>query len=312
MAEQPRVIVLGSINTDLVIRVPHLPRRGETVIGGSFFSSLGGKGANQAVAAARAGRGFVAFVSAVGDDDFGRRALAALGQEQLQLDHVEIYQQHSTGVAMIQVDEQGANCIAVDSGANSAVSINQIDRIAAEVFADAKVFLASLEVPLATVQRGLERAKAAGLTTILNPAPVSDPAAIAGLMPLVDVLTPNEVEAAALAGMSISDVNSAQQAAVRMLAAGWRNVIITLGEQGIMIASAEGTRHLPALVVQAVDTTAAGDAFNGALAVARAEGHDMDAAAHFASAAAAISVTSAGAIGSLPTRFHIERFLGDR
>jgi ribokinase len=302
----PQVIVLGSINTDLCIKTARLPKPGETVIGGTFFSVLGGKGANQGVAAARAGLSPVVFLSALGEDDAGRQALATLRQENLLLDYVCITQEHATGVAMIAIDDAGQNSIAVASGANAWLSPEQIDRVPDHVFKSAKVFLASLEVPLETVRRGLERAKSAGLFTILNPAPATDIEGIAALAPLVDLVTPNELEATALSGVNCVDPTRAETAAAVLHGRGWRSVIITLGEQGAVIDGSGVSSHIPAFLVEPLDATAAGDAFNGALAVALAEGQSLATAARFASAAAALSVTKAGAIPSLSQRRQIE------
>ena len=301
---QPRIIVVGSVNTDLVIRVPRLPRAGETVLGGEFFQAAGGKGANQAVAAARVARDPVALVAAVGDDAFGRQSLDTLRRENLSLDAVKVMLGMASGVAQIVVDAQGENTIAVASGANAALSPDDIDALPHELFGNARVFLASLEVPLATVARGLERAKQAELITVLNPAPAGALRDRLELLELVDVLTPNQIEAAELVGGDEPPADTLSIAR-RLRQLGARDCIITLGAEGCLVVG-DNVEHVPALKVIAVDTTAAGDAFNGALAVALVEGRGLTEAARWANRAAAVAVTRAGAQPSLPTRAEID------
>ena len=304
------MIVLGSTNTDLVIRGSRLPSAGETVLGGRFFQAAGGKGANQAVAAARAGSAPVAFLGAVGDDEFGRQSLAGLKAENIDCQFVRVIPGASSGVALILVDARGENLISVASGANLLLTKHDVANPPDELFSAGRVFLASLEVPLLVVEAGLRRAKGAGLTTLLNPAPVSDAAAVRGLLPLVDVLTPNATEASLLAGLPVNSPHAAAAAAKELLAAGCRTVIVTLGAQGLLFATQNGIeRHLPAFRVSAVDTTAAGDCFSGVLAAALESGAELPAAIRFAAAAAALSVTVAGAQPSLPRRAEIEAFL---
>jgi ribokinase len=279
-----------------------------TTLGHTFFQAAGGKGANQAVAAARAGRSRVVFIAAVGDDAFGRSSLDSLCRDHLLLDYVVIIPNCSSGVALILVDDVGENSIAVVPGANGQLSPDHVDRVPDEVFGSANVFLASLETPLATVQRGLERARAGGLTTILNPAPIASRDGILKLLPLVDVLTPNEHEASELLDRHV-DAWSAAEAARDLVNLGCRNAVITLGSAGAVWASADDAWHCPAFAVTPVDTTAAGDALSGALAVALAEGSRPRAALRFASAAAAVAVTRAGAQPSLARREEIEELL---
>lgn len=308
----PRVIVLGSVNTDLVIRGPRLPRPGETVLGGVFYQAAGGKGANQAVAAARAARAPVALIAAVGDDGLGRAALEGFARENLHTAHVRVVPGGASGVALILVDETGENAISVASGANAVLRPEDVDAVPDELWSAARVFLTCLESPIDTVVRGLERAKRAGLTTILNPAPADVSICCEQVLRLVDILTPNEGEAALLTGMPVSDEVSAVAAARRLQAYGCGAVIVTRGPAGCVIVTdrfaTDGVVSQPACPVQAVDTTAAGDAFNGALAVALSEGEPLVAAARFASHAAAISVTRQGAQPSLPVRGEIDRF----
>jgi ribokinase len=297
------IIVLGSINMDLVVRVERMPQPGETVLGGRFSTNLGGKGANQAVAAARAASSQVTLVAAVGDDAHGREALATLGCEpRLSLDYVKAIAGEATGVALITVDAAGENMIGVASGANARLTPDDIDRLPERMWRESLVFLACLEVPLASVRRGLQRAKEFDVLTILNPAPAISGAA--DLLLLADIATPNEIEAAALVGETNAAIDAALLAR-RLQAAGAKDVIVTCGAAGCMAVSRDVTL-VPARPVTAVDTTAAGDAFNGALAAALAEGRELADAARFANRAAAISVTRPGAIPSLPTRVEID------
>jgi ribokinase len=308
----PKIVVLGSVNIDLVIRAPRLPSPGETVLGGRFFEANGGKGANQAVAAAHAARGPVAFVAAVGDDRYGQQSLDNFRREGLLCEHLRVVPGEATGVALILVDAEAENMIAVASGANAHLSIADVDRLPDAWFAPGGVFLACLESPLPTVRHALARARVSGMTTILNPAPASGPLP-ADVLELVDVLTPNEHEAAALSGQSVTDHRSAVAAARRLQQFGCRQVIVTRGSAGctVLSESTDGEQNgdaveLPALAVQPVDTTAAGDAFNGALAVRLSEGASLVEAARWASVAAAISVTRPGAQPSLPKRDEID------
>jgi ribokinase len=304
------IIVLGSINTDLVVRSAKLPVPGETVIGGEFYQAAGGKGANQAVAAARGALAPVTLIGAVGDDDHGRAALVGFRAENLSCEYLKVVPGEASGVALILVDESGQNLISVASGANARLLPADVDAIPDEVFRHAKVFLTCLETPLATVVQGLRRAKQAGLITILNPAPASREVIDAGLLAWVDVLTPNAGEAALLAGLELGGADAEDEAtslrAARVLQQfGCRQVIVTLGSRGCLIVD-ENVQHVPGRAVKAVDATAAGDAFNGALAVALAEGRTLVEAANWANRAAAISVTRRGAQPSLPYRNEID------
>lgn len=308
-----KTIVLGSVNVDLVIRGERLPAPGETVLGGDYFQAAGGKGANQAVAAARAARGGVKFVAAVGDDSFGSDALAGFVREGIDTDEVCRVHGHATGIALILVDSQGQNMISVASGANSALSCADVDAISDDAFATASVFLASLETPIATVRRGLERARQHGLITILNPAPANREILCDGFLELVDILTPNETELEILTARSSASktdqhASPFEQQALELRALGCRTVIATLGANGCLVVGSTIVR-VQAFPVTAVDATAAGDAFNGALAARLAEGADLSLAVRFASAAAALSVTRPGAQPSLPIRTEIDQLL---
>jgi ribokinase len=299
------VVALGSINTDLVIKGPRLPQPGETVLGGQFYQAAGGKGANQAVAAARAGREPVTFLAAVGDDDYGRAARERLSREAIRCDWIKTVPGQPSGVALIMVDAAGQNCISVASGANLHLLPEDITAVPEEVFRTARVFLACLESPLETVLCGLQRAKHAGLTTILNPAPAAAGLRNSSVFQHVDILTPNEPEAGMLTGTEVTDRKTAVRAGRILQQMGCPRSIVTLGSKGCLAVDEE-TTFVEARPVRAADSTAAGDAFNGSLAVALAEGRSLVEAARWAAVAAAISVTRPGAQPSLPTRAEIE------
>jgi ribokinase len=312
MTDSASILVVGSINTDLVILGDRLPSAGETVVGGEFYRCAGGKGANQAVAAARVSTRGVAFIAAVGDDPFGVEALNGLRQEALNCNHVRVFPGQASGVALILVDAQGQNMISVAPGANSRLSEEFIDHLPDSLFKGARILLASLEVPFAAVCAALKRARQHGLTTILNPAPVDSALLDPAVFSLVDVLTPNETEAAALTpGLPCDGLNQLDCAAHRAQAIRRRGcgaVVVTLGSEGACVVD-RAVRHIPGHRVDAVDATAAGDALNGALAAALAEGASLFDAARFANAAAAQSVTRRGAQPSLPSRVQIEQLL---
>jgi len=298
-----KVVVVGSTNTDMTVRVPRLPAPGETVSGGDFRVTGGGKGANQAVAAARAGAPVV-FVTALGTDDIGDRAFDSLTAEGIDLRFVRRVPDAASGIALILVDDAGENVIAVAAGANSALRPEDLQPIETLVQAG-DVVLVQLEIPQPTVEAAVSLAQRRGGVLILNPAPAR-PLSRA-LLAAVSVLTPNEHEAAALA-----DVAGAADP-VRLAAAlherGAADVLVTLGSAGVLVSTAAGVVRVPAFRVDAVDTTAAGDIFNGALAVALIEGRALPEAARFASAAAAISVTRPGARASAPHRAEIDAWL---
>lgn len=308
MLDAPPVIVLGSINLDLTVRGPRLPAAGETVLGGSFYQAAGGKGANQAVAAARAAETPVTFVAAVGDDLFGQQMRAQLQAERLDCALLKTVAGQPTGVALILVDAAGQNCISVAGGANLHLTPADIDALPDSVFRAARVFLASCEIPLDTVRHALHRAKQAGLTTILNPAPAHLDVLQRDLLRDVDVLTPNLAEAALLTGWPQTQCQADPAAAAQQLIdLGCRAVVMTLESAGCLVQEAKrAAMRIAGHPVQAVDTTAAGDAFNGALAVALAELGDLERAAAWANAAGALSVTRRGAQPSLPTRREID------
>ena len=296
-----RVLVIGSSNTDLVVQTPHLPGPGETVIGGDLVEFAGGKGANQAVAAARAG-GEVTFVAAVGADDFGDRALLNYQEEGIDTAFICRIEDAPTGMALIVVDEQGENQIAVAPGANEHLTPAGIDAADAAI-RQAEIVLLQLEIPVDTVAAAIARARAYGRRIVLNPAPAK--LLPAELLAQVDVLTPNRSEAAALAGVEVIGNADVEQAALLLLEQGVRNVIVTMGADGAFVATTSFQSWIEGFSVQAVDTTGAGDVFNGALAVALADGADVREAVLFANAAAALSVTRPGAQAAAPRREEI-------
>ena len=292
------VVVLGSVNTDLVLRCSQLPIPGQTVRGHGFQSLPGGKGANQAVAAARLGAS-VSFIGCVGDDEFGRNARQVFAEEGIATEHLHSVAGVGTGIAMIMVDDAGQNCIALAAGANAALSMAHVDAASAAIEA-AGLLICQLECPLPVVQHGIALAHAAGVPVLLNPAPMQ--ALPPELLAQVDVLVPNETEAAALIGLPPGAAFDAAAAAVRLRELGPTTVIVTLGAHGVQLASDGISVHLDAPVVQAVDTTGAGDTFIGAYAAAWCEGASLTAAIEYAQQAAAISVTKAGALAAMPRR----------
>lgn len=302
-----RIVVLGSVNTDMVIRSPRLPAPGETVLGGEFYQALGGKGANQAVAAARLSKTVVSYIGAVGDDDPGRAALQQLQDESLICEQVRVIEGHATGMALILVDATGQNLISVAPGANAHLTPAHLDGLPPAQLTSCEVFLASLETPLETVVRGLTIARQCGATTILNPAPARP--LPDDVLRLVDVLTPNESEARILASDPADPDGgrqlTAREAAGRLRERGCGAVIVTLGAAGCLVADGELV-GIPGRAVTAVDATAAGDAFNGALSVALSEGRPLRDAARWANVAASISVTRRGAQPSLPRRGEVD------
>lgn len=302
---KPRLVVVGSSNTDMIVRVDHLPRPGETVLGGRFCMAAGGKGANQAVAAARAGARVV-FVSRLGRDAFGDQALAGFRRDGLNVRHVLRDQRDPSGTALICVGSDGQNSIAVAPGANAKLSRADVHRARATI-RGASGLLLQLETPLATVELAAEIAAAAGVPVTLNPAPACP--LPTSLLRLVSVLTPNESETEALTGIPLRSDAAIVDAAGALLAHGPRIVVITLGARGAFVASGSGHEFVPGFRVKVVDSTAAGDVFNGALTVALAEGQSLGHAVRFANAAAALSVTRLGAQPSAPTRASIDRWL---
>lgn len=296
-----KIVVVGSSNTDMVVKATKLPAPGETVIGGEFLMNAGGKGANQAVAAARLG-GEVVFICKVGNDIFGSQAIEGFKKENINTEFVSVDVDAPSGVALINVDAKGENSITVASGANGKLSRTDIDN-AESCFSTGNILLVQLETPLETVEYTIKKAKQAGMTTILNPAPatkLSDE-----IFKYLDFITPNETEAELLTGIKVTDEPSANQAAEILQAKGVKSVIITLGSKGAFVLSDDFSGHIETSKVEAIDSTAAGDCFNGALAVAISEGKFIQDAVKLACRAASISVTRMGAQASMPTAFEL-------
>jgi ribokinase len=302
---RPPVLVVGSSNTDLIVKVPRIPKPGETILAGEFSTAAGGKGANQAVAAARAG-GAVTFVARVGRDANGDQALAGFAAAGIDVTRVVRDRSRPSGVALIFVGAHGENSIAVASGANEGLSPNDVRRAAAS-FRRAKVLLLQLETPLDTITSAIDLAARVGLRVVLNPAPAR--ALAPRLLRRIDVLTPNESEAELLTGIAVGNERSAARAADTLLSRGVRNVVITMGARGAFVAGPGVRRMIGGFTAKAVDATGAGDVFNGALGVALAEGRPLLDAARFGGAAAAISVTRLGAQPSAPKRRDIDDVL---
>jgi len=300
-----RVVVIGSSNTDMILQMERIPRPGETILGGDFSMAAGGKGANQAVAAARAG-GKVTLLARVGNDLFGQQAVDGFQQAGIETQHVIQDNEAPSGVALIFVAKDGENSIGVASGANGRLSPSDVDA-AQSCLVLANMLVMQLETPLETVQRAAEIASAAGVPVILNPAPAQSLGD--DLLRHISVLTPNESEAEILTRIEVTDVHSARRAATALQARGIETVIVTLGALGALVAGKNFSDLVPAFQVEPVDTTAAGDVFNGALAVALAEEKQLADAVRFANAAAALSVTKLGAQPSAPTRQAIEHLL---
>lgn len=294
---QANVVVIGSLNMDLVARAPRLPREGETLSGESFATVPGGKGANQAVAAARLGAR-VAMVGCVGDDAYGAQLRTGLEAEGIDCSALAEVAGCSSGVALIVVDDNSQNAIVVIPGANGELSASRVEALDA-VLQGAQILICQLEIPSLTVAHVLRRGHALGKTVILNPAPASEALPTAWYA-WIDYLIPNESEAALLSGLPVDSLESAGAAAAHLRRAGAAKVILTLGERGALFVDEDGARHFPTRAVRAVDTTAAGDTFVGAFAAGLARGFDEAEAIRFGQRAAALSVTRAGAQPSIP------------
>jgi ribokinase len=296
-----KILVIGSSNTDMVIKTSKMPAPGETILGGTFLMNPGGKGANQAVAAARLG-GNVTFIAKRGNDMFGNQAVGLFMREGIETQYLVKDMKLPSGVALITVDAKGENSIVVAPGSNSNLLPEDIPEI---LFDPARfdILLLQLEIPLITVEYAATMASKKGMKVILNPAPaqsLSD-----NSLKSTWLITPNEVEAEALTGTSITDLDSAEKAAKILMQKGSNHVIITFGKTGAYVKSEEFSGLIPGIKVEAIDTTAAGDVFNGALAVALAEGSILKKAVEFANKAAALSVTRLGAQSSAPYRNEI-------
>ena len=295
-----KIVVVGSSNTDLIIKVSEIPRPGETLLGGEFMTFPGGKGANQAVAAARAG-GDIIFIASVGDDSYGEEAIKGYKLDNINTENIKICNGVPSGIALITISDSGENAITVASGANALLLPADLEEIE-EPFHEADYMLIQLETPLETVQKAVQLCADLDTRVILNPAPAAElPDEI---LEKVSIITPNETEAERLTGITVKDVPTAAKAAESLHSRGIETVIITMGAMGAYLSDrAGGIRKLvPGFSVQAVDTTAAGDVFNGQLAVSLAEGKQLERAIVIAHAAAALSVQKLGAQSSIPRR----------
>lgn len=299
---RPKVMVIGSFNMDLSMRTPYMPAAGETILGGPFTTGPGGKGANQAVAAARLGAQTTMLVK-LGQDVFGDTAAHNLQNEGISTDYILRTPDAHTGVAFIIVDDAGENMIVVASGSNFAVTPADVEQARAAIEA-ADILLMQLEIPLDAVTAAARIAHAAGVIVMLNPAPGQ--ALPEELLRMVDVLTPNETETQIITGMPVTSVEEAEAASAHLMRAGVGAVVITLGAKGALVASSSGTVRVPGYSVSVVDTTGAGDAFSGALAVALAEGKSLEQAAAFANATAALQVTKPGTAPAMPHRAEVD------
>jgi ribokinase len=297
------IYVVGSSNTDMVVKSDKLPAPGETVMGGNFLMNPGGKGANQALCASRLG-GKVIFICKVGNDLFGKQALQQFKKESIITDFIVTDLNLPSGVALINVDHDGENCISVAPGANGSLRSSEVI-VAFDDLTPEDILLIQLEIPLDTVTFSIKSAHERNVRVILNPAPaqhLSD-----DVLQCLYMITPNETEAELLTGIKVIDEETAELAAARLVQKGCKNVIITLGSKGAFLFSETMCRVIPAPAVTAVDTTAAGDCFNGALAVALSEGMELDEAVTFACKVAAISVTRMGAQSSIPSRKEVDQ-----
>lgn len=304
----PRIGVVGSYATGLTLRVKRLPSRGETVLATGYRADHGGKGSNQAVGCARLGAQ-VSFVARIGKDEFAEMALRLYQEEGIDISFVRMSAEQPTGVGFILVEESGNNCIALDPGANALLTSADVLSSQA-VLETSSVVLTQLEIPVKAAERALALGRANGATTILNPAPVRSLPSSA--LALVDVLTPNQSEARVLTGRDPEENANPEEVARDLVHLGVKNVVMTLGEQGALIVTESSSKHVPAMPMQAVDTTGAGDAFNAGLATALAWSENLDSAVKFAVVMGGLAVTKEGVIPSLPRREEVASFYEER
>jgi ribokinase len=300
------ILVVGSLNADLVVRSPRLPKPGETISGEDLQIIPGGKGANQAVAAARQGAS-VAMVGRVGNDGFGPELLNNLKRKHVDTSHVQTDSRAATGTAIIIVDENGQNSIVLSPGGNGRVSAADVEGIP---FSNHNLLLLQLEIPVEAVQAAAKRARESGLRVLLNPAPAR--ALPEELISLPDFIVPNESELSLLTGQPVNDFASAEKAARALLERGAQNVIVTLGANGALIVSRDMTKHVPPFKVEVVDTTAAGDAFIGGFAASLLQDKSLEEAVRYGCACGALAATKFGAQPSLPTKEEVEKFISLR
>ena len=300
-----KVVVVGSTNWDIVMYVPELPAPGETVPGGTLQSGLGGKGANQAVAAHRAGGAKTLFISCIGDDDISLSVKRVFENVDMAVPHVHSIEGVGTGSACIFVNSSGENCIGIASGANAYVTPELVEENQ-RLIDDARIVLCQLEIPMETVVKLADMCRSAGTTFVLNPAPAQ--ALSDDLLKNIDILTPNEIELAQISGMGTDSMASIESAARSLCEKGVGIVIATLGSNGCLIVDKDHAVQVPAHNVNAIDTTAAGDVFNGVLVAGLALGKPLVDAVRVASTASAIAVTRKGAISSIPSRQEVDEF----
>ncbi|HLB74271.1 MAG TPA: ribokinase [Sedimentisphaerales bacterium] len=301
----PKIVVVGSSNMDLVVKSKRIPAAGETILGGDFIMVPGGKGANQAVAAAKLGAN-VCFVAKLGDDVFGAQSLRNFKKERVNTSHIQQTQDAPSGVALIMVDAKGENSIVVAPGANLKLSPQDVRAAKNEIEAAGAV-VAQLEIPLDTIQCAAELANRSNVPFVLDPAPARE--LPPELLELVDVLKPNETEAQILTGIEVTDEDSARAAAMNLLERGVKAVIVTLASKGFLLVDRDRAEYVPAHKVEAIDSTAAGDAFTGSLAVGIAQGKPLLDAASFANYVAALAVAKMGAQSSMPTLQEVHSFM---
>jgi ribokinase len=300
---EKRIIVIGSSNTDMVIQSDKLPLPGETVLGGDLIMNAGGKGANQAVAAAKLG-GNVTFIAKVGDDQFGNSAIREFEEVGIDSRYVVKDPERPSGVALIMVDQNGENCISAALGANQSLNAQDIDR-AESIFKESSYILVQLEVPLSTIEYASSKAKALDIPVVLNPAPAQP--LTNDLYRNVHIITPNETETELLTGIQLDNEEQLKLAGQYFRNKGVSIVIITLGSRGAYVLSEEVDEIIPGFSAEVKDTTAAGDTFNGALVVALSEGKSIQTAVQFANKAASVSVTRMGAQQSIPLRNELDK-----
>lgn len=300
-----KVVVIGSYNTDMIIKTRKLPSPGETVIGGFFSTGGGGKGANQAIAAARIGAE-VSFVARVGNDVLGKEGIKRLNEERINTRYIFRDTELPTGVAFIMVDDNAENSIVVASGANARLSPSDIETVNTEI-SSAAILLVQLESPIESIYAAMKKAHDNGVTVILNPAPAME--LEKHILQYIDIITPNVVEAEMLTGIKVTDAGSLHRIANRFFEYGIKNVIITLGSKGYFAGLPNVMELIPAFKVTPIDTTGAGDVFSGALAAFLSEGMTIESAARMANASASISVTRMGAQNAAPKRVEIEEFV---
>jgi len=298
-----KIVVVGSSNTDMVIKSDRIPEPGETILGGTFFMTPGGKGANQAVAASRLG-GDVVLVTKTGNDLFGRQSVELYANEGINTDYILSDAKNPSGVALIMVDSKGENCIAVASGANGSLSVKNISAAGKEI-ESSEIVLMQMEIPMDVIEYVAQLASKKKVKVILNPAPAC-PFLSDMLLSCLYMITPNRSEAEMISGVKVTDWESARRAADIISKKGVDNVVITLGSLGAMVKEGDKYYNIPAEKVQAADTTGAGDTFNGALCVALAEGESILEAVKFASMASSIAVTRMGAQSAIPTRRELD------